>query len=344
VNQTTNKPTFTTYTIANVDKSIAVVDKYNNTLITSSTQTLTGSSSKIIKGYSKVRATITAANKMVALNSATAIKYRLVVGPKVNEADYSAGSTVTIDIDNVDVVDNSVTAYDSRNLTTTVALTGAFPIIANYTPVNLYGLKLTRANGVDASTTLEFGGTYWKKYFSSDSNVNPGSGVLNTVVVAYRYKESTDTWASQTWTTLSPTIDADGNISYSATVDGDLGGSGFTTTKAFDIELRAYDKLSQIIIDAVLSTGTPVMHMTKNAVAVGRKAGSGDTSKFQVNGAVSIDEISATPSDPSQDNQAKFYVKANKFVIVWNDGGTIRYKYLDLTGTGVTWTHSTSAP
>ena len=59
--------------------------------------------------------------------------------------------------------------------------------------------------------------------------------------------------------------------------------------------------------------------------------------------AVSFKETS-TPSAPSQDEEAVVYVKDNKIIVVWNDGGTTRYKYLDLTGTGVTWTHTTSAP
>ena len=51
-----------------------------------------------------------------------------------------------------------------------------------------------------------------------------------------------------------------------------------------------------------------------------------------------------TPTAPSQDEEVKIYVKANKLIIMWNDAGTTRYKYLDLTGTGVTWTHTTSEP
>ena len=51
-----------------------------------------------------------------------------------------------------------------------------------------------------------------------------------------------------------------------------------------------------------------------------------------------------TPNGPTQDVEAKIYVKNNKLIVMWDDGGTTRYKYLDLTGTGVTWTHTTSAP
>ena len=53
---------------------------------------------------------------------------------------------------------------------------------------------------------------------------------------------------------------------------------------------------------------------------------------------------SVTPSDPSQSNEASIYLKSNKLIFVYNDAGTIRYKYLDLTGTGVTWVHTTTAP
>ena len=38
------------------------------------------------------------------------------------------------------------------------------------------------------------------------------------------------------------------------------------------------------------------------------------------------------------------YITGTYFVIRYNDGGTTRYKYLDLSGTGVTWQHSTSEP
>ena len=38
------------------------------------------------------------------------------------------------------------------------------------------------------------------------------------------------------------------------------------------------------------------------------------------------------------------YIKDSYFILRYNDGGTTRYKYLDLSGTGVTWVHSTSEP
>lgn len=61
-------------------------------------------------------------------------------------------------------------------------------------------------------------------------------------------------------------------------------------------------------------------------------------------GSTTLDELSATPADPDEGAEARTYVKDDKFIIQFNDSGTVRYKYLDLTGTGVTWTHTTTAP
>jgi hypothetical protein len=61
-------------------------------------------------------------------------------------------------------------------------------------------------------------------------------------------------------------------------------------------------------------------------------------------GAMQLDEIASTPSNPADGAEGNIYIKGDKLVIQWNDGGTVRYKYLLLSGTGVTWTHSTTAP
>jgi hypothetical protein len=66
-------------------------------------------------------------------------------------------------------------------------------------------------------------------------------------------------------------------------------------------------------------------------------------SKLHVSGTVTLDQTS-TPSNPAQSAEGRIYIRNNKLVIQFNDAGTVRYKYLDLTGTGVTWVHSTTAP
>ncbi len=52
----------------------------------------------------------------------------------------------------------------------------------------------------------------------------------------------------------------------------------------------------------------------------------------------------ATPANPSSSNDVNIYVKGGKIIFQYNDGGTVRWKSLDLSGTGVTWVAATSAP
>ncbi len=58
-----------------------------------------------------------------------------------------------------------------------------------------------------------------------------------------------------------------------------------------------------------------------------------------------IGDISATPLlGLSASSDAHIYIKGGNLVVRYNDGGTYRYKYLTLSGTGTTWTHTTTAP
>lgn len=61
-------------------------------------------------------------------------------------------------------------------------------------------------------------------------------------------------------------------------------------------------------------------------------------------GSIQFAEQASTPTSPTSGSEMNVYMKADKFVIQYNDGGTVRYKYLLLSGTGTTWTHTTTAP
>lgn len=78
---------------------------------------------------------------------------------------------------------------------------------------------------------------------------------------------------------------------------------------------------------------------TINAWAI--KTGTG---KVEFGEEVTLNEIGTTPGAPSTSNQANFYVKNDKFIIQFDDAGTVRYKWLDLNGVGVLWMTSTTAP
>src|SRR5262249_38299886 len=49
-----------------------------------------------------------------------------------------------------------------------------------------------------------------------------------------------------------------------------------------------------------------------------------------------------TPADPTASDRAMIYAKGDKLVVAFNDAGTIRYRWMPLTGTSTTWTHQTT--
>lgn len=303
VNQTTNKPTFTTFTIGQISKTWAVQDKYSNVLASNDLLTLVGSDTqKVIYGYSKVRAIITAANKMVALNSATAVKYRLV-GVNITEADYSADSTVNIELNNVLTKNFSVKAIDSRNLETEVV--NNLSTLITHTPVSLYNVVLTRTALPSTDVALQFSGSFWKQYFGGGV-----SGTLNTVTMHYRYKESTVAWGAQTWIAITPT-DSSGNLSYGAgngTVlkDGNNEtGSDvvFDNEKSYDVEIRIFDKLTQMIVSGVIDKGIPVVDITKYGMGVMKAYDNTDSAELQVANEISRNGVALqTDIDLAQSN------------------------------------------
>lgn len=61
-------------------------------------------------------------------------------------------------------------------------------------------------------------------------------------------------------------------------------------------------------------------------------------------GAIHLAEQASTPTNPASGAGIVMYHKTDAIVFAFNDGGTMRYKSLTMTGTGVTWVHSTSAP
>lgn len=264
VNTAINNPTFTNYDLISEDKAVTVKDSYNNTLATTTTNTLTGGNQKVIQGVSQAKVSITSANKMVAKNQADPVRYRFVNGDKLVEASYKASETVNLLIDNIASKDAVVTAYDSRGLATPVSK--SFTNIANYTPPTAWSLAFTRDNNVDEKTKLSIGGKFWKAYFGGGT-----SGVQNTITAHYRYKETTQSWGSQTWNTLAVTSNAEGDISFNNYINGDLGVNGFNKDKSYSIEVRLYDKISALIVSGVLNKGTPLLDWTIDGVAIKEK-------------------------------------------------------------------------
>ena len=107
------------------------------------------------------------------------------------------------------------------------------------------------------------------------------------------------------------------------------------------------NEASGIIVTTSQTNSTPNIHCDifgsgQPAVGIGKKD---PATELDLDGTLTLQERSSTVSViPTDGAEAQIYVKADKLIVRYNDGGTVRYKYLDLTGTGVTWTHTTSAP
>lgn len=92
-------------------------------------------------------------------------------------------------------------------------------------------------------------------------------------------------------------------------------------------------------VGSIPSFGRPFMSLTDTGLRVGDHNNA--ETEFHLAGAMSFDETGTPPNVSS--NEARLYLRNDKIVFMYTDG-TTRYKYLDLTGTGTSWTYSASAP
>ncbi len=99
--------------------------------------------------------------------------------------------------------------------------------------------------------------------------------------------------------------------------------------------------------DTMSFTTNGVQRMTLDAsgrLGVGTGTPDSTVELSGTNASISLNEDTVTPATPAASAECRIYMKADKIVIQYNDVGTVRYKYLDLTGVGVTWVATTTAP
>ncbi len=174
--------------------------------------------------------------------------------------------------------------------------------------------SIGRIGGYNANTLQWYAGTDGKLYSGGGNVVIGASGIA----LSPNYEDTTIAFTSV------------GDIY--ALYDAGFGGNfyirvGYDLPKTSALHLECYSGTtieSSISLSAagdILITGAPYF-----------------------NSPLTLDEVTSTPSNPTSSNQGRIYIRNNNLIIQWNDGGTIRYKYLALSGTGTTWTHTTTAP
>lgn len=113
------------------------------------------------------------------------------------------------------------------------------------------------------------------------------------------------------------------------------------------ISLRAENNNSEMMqIGYILASYRTVTdNAEQSIIKFGTKRQGSDVEGIYIeDGAIKFLELVNTPLNPGSGIETHLYMRSDKLIIQYNDGGTVRYKYLDLTGTGVTWVHTTTAP
>ena len=252
-----------------IKKSVAVNDSqpmigdisYIDT--NSKTVSITGDSTKIIKGYSTVRATI---SNVKAMNGATIQKIVSKIGDVTNTTTLtgSSSSNVAIDIGKVNVSEDSqlvVTVTDSRGLTATSSIT-----------VTVCDYEKPTAN-ISCKRRENF-------YTETDLIVNA---------------HISDIFGKNTETIKAYTKQADAS-DYGAAVnvtEGETTTLSLDNTKAWNVKVVVSDKLSSYTNVLYIEKGQPIVFFDRQKSSVGVNCFPTRDNSFEVDGKTIEDYIAA---------------------------------------------------
>jgi hypothetical protein len=236
---------------------LSYVDTNNKTV------SITGDPTKIIKGYSTVRATIA---NVKAMNGATIQKIVSKIGDVTNTTTLT-GSTFTnvaIDIGKVNVSEDSqlvITVTDSRGLTATSSIT-----------VTVCDYEKPTAN-ISCKRRENF-------YTETDLTVNAHISDIfgkNTATITAQYKQSD---ASSYGNSVNVT-------------SGETTTLSLDNTKAWDVKVTVSDKLNSTVYTFFIEKGQPIIFFDRGKSSVGVNCFPTRENSFEVNGKT-IDEIVAS--------------------------------------------------
>ena len=200
------------------------------------TTSLTGNSSKIVKYASNMKVTVTTTPQ----NSST-IKTITINGTAATLSTSNGVTTGVVTISGPTTSTYSVVVTDSRGYTASKSVTIASSNFINYVPLTIANYAVVRNTPTDGKVNISVNGNYYNGSFGS---------VSNTLTIQYRYREKNGTWGS--WTTIS-----NSNYTYTASIQL----TGFNYQKQYDFELKVVDKVNTLTITGiVLSKGIPIVN------------------------------------------------------------------------------------
>ncbi|MEI3530068.1 MAG: DUF859 family phage minor structural protein [Bacilli bacterium] len=304
----------------NVTQSNPIFDNFTYEDTNDITLALTGNNQTIIKGYSNVKGIVAISNRAIAQNSATMSKYRLVIGEKQVEFNFSDTEQVSGTIEKADNNIFNMYAIDSRNNSTLKTISPS--LYKNYKDLIVTNLKAERDIGVlGEKVKISFNGEFWNDNFGETQN---------ELSISYRFRKSDiEEWTTGT-TAIVPTIN-DNTFSFDGYVAGDLENTGFDIKESYYIEIIVNDKLSSNSDNTSFGSGKPNIAIHKNGVAFGQPYDENSEYNFQSSGSAIFENLKVTGdlsgvkiSDIYSENE----IKTNK---VWRDGKPIYRKVVEFT-------------
>ena len=216
--------------------AISVVDTNATTIA------LTGSNTKLIKGFSDAYVTVSATPK----NSATISSYLITTGAADARTSTSSSHTFTgIKSNNM-----SGKATDSRGYYDIKYKTFSGSDWINYVPLAFTKATVVRPESTADTATLTMEGNFFNGSFGA---------VTNTLTAKYRYKETGGSYGS--WVTVTPTL-SDNTFSYTTTL------SSLSHNTEFVFQFYIEDSLMSSSPKYTLTKGIPIIRVGKDYVEI----------------------------------------------------------------------------
>ena len=295
-----------TFTIINANP---VFSDFTFEDVNTTTLALTGNNQDIIKGYSKVKATIISDNKAVAQKGASMVKYRLSIGESSVDIAYNDTQDVSSMINNVSTGTINIYAVDSRNNSTMVTKLANREINYEAVYTNINNSSFQRDdNRVGDNGVLTLSGTFWNDDFGDETN---------SLIVSYRLKKSdSSTWINGT-TSIVPTV-SQNTFSFNGMIASDNQDTTWDLQSSYDLEITISDELTTSITTYVLASAVPTLSLDKEGVGIMCQYDTSLGGGLQVYG---------EPIGEQEDIYSTTEVKTNK---IWIDGKPIYRKVVQV--------------
>lgn len=230
----TSNCTFNAFVINSEPEVSATIEDANATTIA-----LTGDKNKLVKYFSNAKVIITATAK----NSAT------IKSQKVVCEDGKSATTTTSTLNNVESEKFTISAVDSRELSTSVDVNKT---LVNYIKLAITEATLTRPSTISNIINAVIKGNYYNGNF----------GVAdNTLNVKWRYRLSGATeWG--TYNEIEVTIT---NNTFNKTLEL---GTDFDYKQAYEFEIVATDKLKSDTVNRLVTAGIPIIDIGEKDVRI----------------------------------------------------------------------------